>query len=157
MVFLIYKDIFKEGNLYIIRKEINGEWIDFGSFSTLDEAIDERNELEDYGWPYLKEDSQDKFIEKFIYEEDGKYFVSKTILDIEIIYGVFDSLDKAKSLKRILIDNCWSLAPKSGKIKYSKYIIKQGNKYIVRKRFSNKIYGHFGSFSHTVFLARSEK
>lgn len=145
---MIYKDIFKEGNLYIIRKEIDGELIEFGSFSNLDEAIDERNELEDYGWPYLKDNSQDKFIEKYIYEMDGKYFVSKTILDVEIIYGVFDSLDKAKSLKRILIDNCWSLAPKSGKIKYSKYIIKQGNKYIVRKRFSNKIYGHFGSFSN---------
>lgn len=158
MVFLIYKDIFKEGNLYIIRKEIDGELVDFGSFSNLDEAIDERNELEDYGWPYLKDDSQDKFLEKNIFEEEGKYFVSKTILDVEIIYGVFDTLDKAKSLKRILIDNCWSLAPKSAKIKYSKYIVKQGNKYIVRKRFSNKTYNHYGSFSnlYEAILARDK-
>ena len=147
MVFLIYKDIFKEGNLYIIRKEIDGEWIEFGSFSSLEEAIDERNELEDYGWPYLKEDSQDEFIEKNIYEEDGKYFVSKHILDVEIIYGVFDSLDEAKSLKRDLIENCWSLGPKSSIIKISKYIIKHGNKFILRKKFSEKIKS-FGSFSN---------
>ena len=145
---MIEEDIFKEGSLYIIRKKIDGELINFGTFSDLDEAIEKRNELEEYGWPYLKDDSQDKFIEKNIYEEGGRYFVSKTILDVEIIYGVFDSFDKAKSLKRILIENCWSLAPISAKIKYSKYIIKQGNKYIVRKRFSNKIYNHFGSFSN---------
>ena len=72
--------------------------VDFGSFSSLEEAIDERDELEEYGWPFLKENPKNKFVEKYIYEDDGKYFVSKTILDVDIIYGVFDSLDKAKSL-----------------------------------------------------------
>lgn len=144
---MVYKDIYKEGNLYIIKKEIDGECVTFGTFSDLEEAIEERNELEDYGWPYLKEDSQDKFVETFIYEEGGKYFVSKDILDVKIIYGVFDSLDDAKSLKRDLIENCWSLSSKSSIIKISKYIIKHGNKFIVRKKFSEK-FKSFGSFSN---------
>lgn len=144
---MIYKDIYKEGDLYIIKKEIDGEYIKFGSFSDLNEAIEERNELEDYGWPYLKDNSKDKFIENFIYEENGKYIVSKNILDVELIYGVFDSLDEAKSLKRDLIQNCWSLSSKSSIIKVSKYIIKHKNKFIIRKKFSEKIKS-FGSYSN---------
>ena len=144
---MLKKDIFKEGNLYIIRKEIDGELVDFGSFSSLEEAIDERDELEEYGWPFLKENPKNKFVEKYIYEDDGKYFVSKTILDVEIVYGVFDSLNKAKSLKRVLIENCWSLAPKTAKIKYSKYIIKQGKRFVIRKRFLDE-YKFFGSFKN---------
>ena len=61
---MLKKDIFKEGNLYIIRKEIDGELVDFGSFSSLEEAIDERDELEEYGWPFLKENPKNKFVEK---------------------------------------------------------------------------------------------
>lgn len=144
---MIEQDIFEENGIYTIKKEIDGVLINFGTFSNLDEAIKKRDELEEYGWPYLKEESQEKFIEKYIREEDGKYIVTKTILDVEIIYGVFDSYHKAKMLKRILIENCWSLAPISAKVKYSKYIIKQGNKYVVRKRI-NKTYNHFGSFSN---------
>ena len=79
---MIYKDIYKEGNLYIIKKEIDGECVIFGTFSNLDDAIEERNELEDYGWPYLKDKSKDKFVESFIYEEKGKYFVSKNKKEI---------------------------------------------------------------------------
>ena len=154
---MIYKDIYKEGNLYIIKKEIDGECVIFGTFSNLDDAIEERNELEDYGWPYLKDKSKDKFVESFIYEEKGKYFVSKNILDIELIYGVFDSLDEAKSLKRDLIENCWSLAAKSSIIKISKYIIKHNNKFIVRKKFHDK-FRSFGSFSNLdeAILARDK-
>lgn len=46
------EDIYEENNLYIIKKEINGKWVNFGIFSDLNKAIERRDELEEYGWPY---------------------------------------------------------------------------------------------------------
>lgn len=107
------KDIYKEGELFVIKKEIEREIVNFGSFETLDEAIERRDELEEYGWPYLKEkpkDSEFKQIEKHITQKDDYYIVSKFIKNFEIVYGMFDSLKSAKDFKRKLIKNAWNLS-----------------------------------------------
>lgn len=46
--------IFKEGNKFIIKRNIGGELITFGSFNTLDDAISYRDDLDNDGWPIPK-------------------------------------------------------------------------------------------------------
>lgn len=53
--FLFEDNIFKEGELFIIIKQINGKYFNFGSYSTLEEAIEVRNDLNDCGWPLPKD------------------------------------------------------------------------------------------------------
>ena len=128
------KDIYKEGELFVIKKEIEREIVNFGSFETLDEAIERRDELEEYGWPYLKEkpkDSEFKQIEKHITQKDDYYIVSKFIKNFEIVYGMFDSLKSAKDFKRKLIKNAWNLSFTSRELRYGKYIRKDSNRFIV--------------------------
>ena len=128
------KDIYKEGELFVIKKEIEREIVNFGSFETLEEAIERRNELEEYGWPYLKEkpkDSEFKQIEKHITQKDDYYIVSKFIKNFEIVYGMFDSLKSAKDFKRKLIKNAWNLNFTSRELRYGKYIRKDNNRFIV--------------------------
>ena len=68
MLFLNEKDIYKEGNLFVIKKEINGECIEFARFSNLKDAIEQRDELEEYGWPYKKKQQDYLEIEKYIFQ-----------------------------------------------------------------------------------------
>lgn len=49
---MIEQDIYEKDGSYIIKKEINGECLVFGIFDNLEEAIEKRDELEEYGWPY---------------------------------------------------------------------------------------------------------
>ena len=94
------QDIYKEGNLFVIKKEIEGKMITFGSFDTLEEAIIERDELEEYGWPYLPEEPEEKPTEEdygqYISKRDGKFVVSRVIRGEEKIFGEFLSLELAK-------------------------------------------------------------
>lgn len=138
--------IFKENNEFIIRKEINGDLLDFGHFNSLDEAIEKRDELADDGWPYIRKESlkRKKRFGKYIYLENNKYVVSRKIKNFEIIYGKYDHLKDAQSLKRILIDNAWYIGyRKRGDYRY---ISKSQKRYSIAKHVNNKS-RYFGSFS----------
>lgn len=141
------EDIYNEDNQFIVKKEINGKWVTFGSFDNLDEAIELRDELEDYGWPYLDTDEPKiEEVEKFIFKENGRYIISKNILDLEVIFGNFDSLEKAKLFKRKLIDNAWNLNFKTKSTKYGKYITKTYNNKFKIVKDINGVYKSFGLF-----------
>ena len=71
------EDIYEENGQFIIKKEINGKLITFGTFDSLDEAITERDDLEDYGWPYIPEEETTHEVEKFIFTENDRFFISK--------------------------------------------------------------------------------
>ena len=83
---LVEEDIYEEDGQFVIKKEINGKLITFGIFDSLNDAIEERDELEEYGWPYRPEENNIKEIEKFIFNENDRFYISKKILDKEIIF-----------------------------------------------------------------------
>ena len=145
---MVEEDIYEESGQYVIKKEINGKLITFGTFNSLDDAIEERDELEEYGWPYIPEEETIQEVEKYIFKEDDRFYISKKILDKEIIFGNFDSLDRAKSLKRKLIDNAWHLNFQNRPPKYGKYITRTANKrFSVSKELNGEIkrFGYYKS------------
>ena len=152
---MVEEDIYEEDGKFVIKKEINGKLITFGTFDSLYDAIEERDELEDYGWPYRPEEDTVKEVEKFIFEEDGRFFISKKILDKEMIFGNFDSLERAKSLKRKLIDNAWHLNFQTRPTKYGKYISKTKNKrFLVSKDFNGEIkrFGYYKTLEEDLLV-----
>ena len=74
---MIEEDIYEENGQFVIKKEINGKLITFGTFDSLDEAISERDELEEYGWPYRPDEETLQEVEKFIFKEDDRFYISK--------------------------------------------------------------------------------
>lgn len=152
---MVEEDIYEEDGKFVIKKEINGKLITFGTFDSLYDAIEERDELEDYGWPYRPEEDTIKEVEKFIFEEDGRFFISKKILDKEMIFGNFDSLERAKSLKRKLIDNAWHLNFQTRPTKYGKYISKTKNKrFLISKDFNGEIkrFGYYKTLEEALLV-----
>lgn len=152
---MIEEDIYEEDGQFIIKKDINGKLITFGTFDNLDEAIEERDELEEYGWPYRPEEDTIEEIEKFIFKEEGRFFISKRILDKEVIFGNFDSLDRAKSLKRKLIDNAWNLNFQNRPPKYGKYITKTANKrFSISKEFDGELkrFGYYKTLDEALMV-----
>lgn len=152
---MIEEDIYEENGQFVIKKEIKGKLITFGTFDNLDEAIEERDELEEYGWPYRPEEDSIKEIEKYIFEEEGRFFISKRILDKEIRFGNFNSLDATKSLKRKLIENAWNLNFQSRPPKYGKYINKTANKkFSIAKEFNGEIkrFGYYSSLNEALMI-----
>ena len=149
------EDIYEEDGLFVIKKEINGKLITFGSFDNLDDAIEERNELEEYGWPYRPEEETIEEVEKFIFKDEDRFYISKRILDKEIIFGNFDSLERAKSLKRKLIDNAWNVNFQSRPPKYGKYINRATNKrFVIAKEFNGEIqrFGYYKSLDEALMI-----
>nr|WP_295161827.1 hypothetical protein [uncultured Methanobrevibacter sp.] len=140
------EDIYEENGQFVIKKEINGKMITFGVYDDLDEAIENRDELEEYGWPYRPEPESVKEVEKFIFEEDGRFFISRKILDFDIVFGNFDSLDRAKTLKRKLIDNAWNVNFQTRPVKYGKYIQKTANNRFAISREFNGSVKRFGTY-----------
>ena len=124
---MIENDIYEESNKFIVKKEIRGKWVTFGSFENMNDAIELRDELEDYGWPYREENEIDE-IEKYIFKENNKFLVSRNIIGHDIVFGIFDSLNNAKSFKRRLVQNAWNLNFYTRPSKYGKYIRRAGAK-----------------------------
>lgn len=152
---MVEEDIYEENGQFIIKKEINGKLITFGIFDKLDDAIAKRDELEDYGWPYIPEEEVIEEVEKFIFEDNGRYYISKKILDKEIIFGNFDSLEKAKVLKRKLIENSWYLNFQTRPPKYGKFIQKTNNKRFTIVRELNgemKRFGYYKSLDEAIMV-----
>ena len=67
---MVEEDIYEEDGQFVIKKEINGKLITFGTFDSLDDAIEERDELEEYGWPYRNMRKMTiQEVEKYIFKE----------------------------------------------------------------------------------------
>lgn len=144
------KDIYTDGNRFIIKKEIDGKMITFGSFETLDEAIAERDELEEYGWPYIPEESEEISSEEdygqYISKRDGKFVISRIIRGKEKIFGKFFSLDLAKEYKYKLIENAWDDSFRTKNIgPYGKFISKEGKRFVISRTIKGK-QTRFGSY-----------
>lgn len=152
-IYLIENDIYEESNKFIVKKEIHGKWVTFGSFDNLDDAIELRDELEDYGWPYRDEYKIDE-IEKYIFKENDKFLVSKKIIGQDIVFGIFDSLNNAKSFKRRLVQNAWNLNFYTRPSKYGRYIKRVGKRFGIFKNVNGEDinFGYFKSVDEAIMF-----
>ena len=152
---MVEENIYEEDGRFHIKKEINGNLIHFGTFDSLNDAIEKRDELEEYGWPYRPDEDSIKEVEKYIFKEDNRFFISKKILDKEIIFGNFDSLERAKSLKRKLIENAWHLNFHTRPPKYGRYIQKTANnRYSIIKEFNGETnrFGYYKTLDEALMI-----
>lgn len=149
MILMFDEDyIFKEGNKFVIKRELNGKLFTFGSFDSLEEAINSRDELEYDGWPIPKERSDSSVIENNIEKtNENKYIVFRIINNKKEVYGPYDSLSAAKKAKYNLTFTGWESDLDYAGSKYGKYISKTSNKFVVRRIISGK-YVEFGSFDN---------
>ena len=149
MVLMLDEDyIFKEDNQFVIKRELNGKVINFGSFDSLEEAINYRDELEFDGWPIPREENDSPNVEDNIEKiNDSEYIVFRIIKGKKDVYGPYDSLTSARKAKYNLKATGWESDLDYAGSKYGKYISKMSNKFVVRRIISGK-YVEFGSFDN---------
>ncbi len=97
----IYRN--KHGN-YVIQKQIHGKKKYYGSYHSLKEAIQVKNQLEEEGWKRpIKSDTSRRGLPRYVYRLNKGYILIK---DNES-YGVFKNLEDALAEKALLIDHNW--------------------------------------------------
>lgn len=151
---MIEEYIYKEGTQFIVKRKINGVCITFGTFDNLEDAIDYRDEMEDYGWPYVPQNKDIEKIEPHIYLENNRYIVSKKIMDKTIIFGSFTQLEAAKKYKHRLLENAWNLNLFSRPSKYAKYVFKNKASFYIYKNVDgvSTSFGHFKNLDEAVLV-----
>lgn len=154
------KYIFEEDDSFIIKREIKNNLIIFGSYSTLEEAIIARDELDDDGWPLPKNEikvEKEVSCGQYITKKDKKFVVSREIGGVKVNFGVFDTLENAKAFKYRLIENSWSVNFPRKPFKIGKFINKQGNNYVISRDINGKFkkFGIYKSIDETL-LARDK-
>ena len=132
---------------YKIHRVFDGKDIDFGTFNTLDEAIKYRDELDDDGWPIPLSESEDySFSEKYIKKlSENKFIVFNEINNKEKTFGPYNSIEMAKIARRNLLSNGWESDLEFSRAKYTKYIRKEGNNFVIVKQIKGEFH-KFGTF-----------
>lgn len=139
--------IFQEGDKFVIKRDIGGKLINFGSFNTLDEAIKYRDELDFDGWPIPKENPDPSIIEENIEKiSEGEYIVFRFIGNEKEVYGPYNSLKTAQKAKYNLKFSGWESDLDHVGSKYGRYIYKQHEKFVVRRVISGE-FVDFGTFN----------
>lgn len=128
--------IIQNNDKFIIQRELNGKNIIFGTFTSLNEAIIEKDKLDENGWPIpidetlniktqidtaenqiinntleenpkIEEFYENEESEEFI-EYDGEYYIIKKYVYNKIkIYGVFKNKSQAINKRNQLIHTDW--------------------------------------------------
>ena len=147
MVLMLDEDyIFREGDKFIIKRDIGGRLIHFGSFNTLDDAIKHRDELDFDGWPIPKENPDPSIIEENIQKiSEDEYIVFRFIDNEKEVFGPYNSLELAKKAKYNLKFTGWESDLDYVGSKYGRYIYKQHEKFVVRRVISGE-FVDFGTF-----------
>lgn len=151
---MIEEYIYKEGDQFTVKRKINDVCITFGTFDNLEDAIEYRDEMEDYGWPYNPQNDDIEKIEPHIYLENNRYVVSKKIMDKIIIFGSFSQLETARKYKYKLLENAWNLNVFTRPLKYSKYIFKIKDDFYIYKKINgvSTSFGHFKNLDDAVLV-----
>ena len=103
----IFKRQYKDKPYYKIEKQINGERLYYGSFNSLEQAIQHRDFLEEQQWniKYCRKPRGEKYIQKSV---SGKYKVSKRIKNNQIYYGTFNTIEEAREYRDFLEEHDWN-------------------------------------------------
>ena len=130
------KYIRKDGNNFKITKQINGEFHYFGSYSSLEEAIKNRDELVDNNWGefHILKDNSLKYI---VY--NGKNFqVQKSIKGKLITFGRYEELNDAIIARNKFVSETWTNIPTNNKVKRNTNIYTTNKGFEVCKRIDGE-------------------
>ncbi|MBQ6220100.1 MAG: hypothetical protein IJH63_10185 [Methanobrevibacter sp.] len=137
---------------FYIRKYVDGKEYNFGSYDSLEEAIDYRDYFESKGWSNCLNERLNYSTSKFIQKIGDKYKVEKCFGNHEsnnrkrYSYGTFDTLGEAILHRDKCIKNNWdeSLRPDN----HLKYIQQKRGKYWIIK--DEVIYGMFDNVDDAI-------
>lgn len=142
------KYISEEGDEFVVSRIIKGERKIFGKFTQLEYAQDYEYKLMINSWDDSFKTDKISPYGKFIYRNNNKFVVERTIKGEKKHFGTFDNIEDAINTREDLIDNNWGIVGKINQIRHGAY-----GKYI---RFSNGIFRvektiegdllYFGSF-----------
>lgn len=138
---------------FYIRKYVNGKEYNFGSYDSLDEAIDYRDYFESKGWDNCLEERLNYSTSKFIQKIGDKYRVEKCFGNHKsnnrkrYSYGTFNTLNEAIAHRDKCLKNNWSedLRPYNP----LKYIQNKKGKYWIIK--DEVIYGIFDNVDEAIY------
>lgn len=99
--------IFKNETIFQVFRRINGERVPLGTFDTLEEAIEFRNQLFLSNWVVDK--SEEEKYDEYIYLKNEKFYVKNEIDNERRIFGVFDTFDEALECRYECMKNAWNL------------------------------------------------
>ena len=95
--------IYKQGNKYIITKTINGKTQYYGSYTLLEDAVNQREKLKKQ-WNKNKDD---KPRHKYIAKQGDKYIILKQLNGKLRYFGTYTTLPEATQARDKLIKNGW--------------------------------------------------
>ena len=99
------KCICQVGTRYLIQKNIDGKINRYGSYMSLKEAIQVKNELDELNW---EANPQDYNGDMYIHKHAGKYTVNKSNGRNKTIYfGKYHTLEDARRVRDCLVKVNW--------------------------------------------------
>lgn len=102
------KFISKNKSSYYIQKKINSKQYNFGSFKTLEEALEHIEFLEKENWDTKYSKHYKNELPKYILHVNDKYAVHKKINGKTIHFGTFNTLEEAIHERDLLIKYKWN-------------------------------------------------
>ncbi|MBE6500205.1 MAG: hypothetical protein E7Z80_06660 [Methanobrevibacter thaueri] len=138
---------------FSVDRIFNDKKYNFGIFNTYQEALDKVDYLEEEGWPISKDIVEKKVVVDDlglsldnIEKVEDNFIVFKFINGEKVIFGEYDSLDEAKQIRSNLVSNAWESTERNTRSKYGKYILKDNNKFVVKRTYQG-VNHFFGSFN----------
>ncbi|MDO5851437.1 MAG: hypothetical protein Q4Q23_03025 [Methanobacteriaceae archaeon] len=112
-----------------VRKKINGVSIHIGSYSSYDQAKIVREYLDDHNWDmkivkHIRNiSSAILYKDRYINKKGNKYYVSRIFKGKYLRYGSYDTIQKARYIRDMLISNNWNIEKiDSLKVKNNNYL-----------------------------------
>lgn len=144
---------------FSVDRIFNDKKYNFGIFDTYEEALDKLEYLEEEGWPISKDVVEKNVVIdnlglslNNIEKVNDKFIIFKFINGEKIIFGEYYSVDEAKLTRNYLIDNAWESTEPYTRSKYGKYILKDNNKFIVKRTYKGvpHIFGYFKTLDEAI-------
>lgn len=143
----------QNNNKYTIQKNINGKTHYYGTYKTLAEAVEKRDQLKQNGWKQTNKptSTEMKYISK---HPQGGYILQKSINGQLKYYGKYKTLEEAQKQKQYHIQTGWTQKPQY-KPNKNKYITTSGKKYKITKNINGKQV-YYGTYN-TITEARQKR
>lgn len=101
----VSNNIYKQNHRYTIKKRINNEIIQFGTYFNLNEAIENRNRLEKLNW---QADPMDYLGDMFLSRRGKRYVIQKeSSRSKTLYYGLYHTLEDARKVRDCLVKLNW--------------------------------------------------
>ncbi|WP_143744842.1 hypothetical protein [Methanosphaera cuniculi] len=143
----------QNNNTYTIQKNINGKTHYYGTYKTLGEAVEKRDQLKQNNWKQTNKPTptEMKYISK---HPQGGYIIQKSINGQIKYYGKYKTLEEAQKQIQYHIKTGWTQKPQK-KQDPDRYITKTGKKYRIQKQVNGKV-KYYGTYQ-TIKEARKKR